>query len=298
MAHIEIRPARQEDRETVFSFCAHTWEWGDYIDRVWDAWLHNEHGALLVATSDGRPIGIGNLRMLNETDAWLEGLRVAPNERAHGVGTSLNMALQEEAMRRGATTARLVTASDNTASLRIMPHVHMRQVGGFAPFRATPIALNAPTAVPDESSERTQLATEADLDEIIDYLNASNIFPAVGGFYYVGFTAYVISDTLLETHIANQHVYLLRRWNRLDGLAIAELRQEHDGPRLSIGYIDGMTIESISLIAYDLRRHATSLGATSIYVYAPDLVLVRDGLAGIGYEWKGDVFYTFERSLV
>lgn len=295
MAQIEIRPAQAEDRETVFAFCEHTWEWGDYIERVWDEWLNDPQGQLVVATDDGRPVGIAHLRMLNATDAWLEGLRVNPEYRGHGVGTALNLALQEEAMRRGATTVRLVTESDNTASLHIMPHVHMRQIGGFAPFKATPLRTQ-PTH--NDSSERTQLATIDDLDDIIDYLNASNVFPAIGGLYYVGFTAYVISDTLLEAHIAAQHVYLLRRWDRLDGLAIVEPRQEHDGLRLSIGYIDGMTIEAISLIAYDLRRRAVESGAGIIYVYSPDLVLIRDGLAGIEYEWDGHVFYTFERGLV
>ena len=59
-----------------------------------------------------------------------------------------------------------------------------------------------------------------------------------------------------------------------------------------------MTIEAISLVAYDLRRRLSALGMLSIYAYAPDLVLVRDGLAGIEYEWDGKLFYTYERGLV
>lgn len=292
---IEIRPARDEDRKAVFAFCEHTWEWGDYIPNVWDNWLHDPQGELLVATSGGVPIAIGHMRMLNASDAWLEGLRVDPAHRLHGIGTALNMALQEAALRHGATTVRLVTESTNTGSLRIMPHVHMRQVGGFVPFRAEPL-LREPGR--RDHYERTEVATLADLDDIINYLNASNVFPANGGLYYAGFTGYTISDTLLEEHINARHVYLLRRWERLDGLAIAEPRQEHDGLRLSVGYLDGMTIESISLIAHDLRRRAAELEVSLVYVYAPDLVLVRDGLTGIGYEWGGTVFYTFERGLV
>ena len=59
-----------------------------------------------------------------------------------------------------------------------------------------------------------------------------------------------------------------------------------------------MTIEAISLVAYDLRRRLPALDLESIYAYAPDLMLIRDGLAGIEYEWDGKIFYTFERSLV
>ena len=296
MEQVEIRPACDADREAVFAFCAQTWEWGDYIPNVWENWLHDPHGKLLVATDDKQPVGLAHLQMLSESDAWLEGLRIAPDHRLHGLGTALNMALQEEALRRGATTVRLVTESTNTASLHIMPHVHMRQVGGFVPFCAVPLERTPESR--HAQYERTQLATMNDLDDIINYLNVSNVFPSAGGLYYAGFTGYTISDTLLEEYITAQHVYLLRRWERLDGLAIAEPRQEHDSLRLSVGYIDGMTIESISLIAHDLRRRATELEVENIYVYAPDLVLVRDGLTGIGYEWNGNVFYTFERELV
>src|SRR5438270_918944 len=82
-----------------------------------------------------------------------------------------------------------------------------------------------------------------DLDEIVHYLNASSIFPALGGFYYLGFRAYSLTAEFLEEKIAAQQVFLLHRWNRLDGLAIAEQREwEHGGKQLSVGYIDGTII--------------------------------------------------------
>lgn len=295
MAQIEIRAARAEDRAAVLAFCEHTWEWGDYIPYVWNDWLQNPDGKLFVATSEGVPVGVSHLLMVSALDAWLEGVRVDARYRQQGIASSLNITMMAEAMQRGATHARFLTESTNTGSIRVAEHVHMRQVGGFVPFTA-----NALPASPQRTYgiDSTQLATPDDIDEIIDYLNASNVFPAVGGLYYVGFTAYVITAELLAEKVAAQQVYLLRRWNRLDGLAIAEPRTERNGKRLSLGYIDGMTIESISLIAYDLRRRLTTSGLESIYAYAPDLVLVRDGLIGIEYEWNGSVFYTFERSLL
>ena len=107
-----------------------------------------------------------------------------------------------------------------------------------------------------------------------------------------------ITAELLETKIADQNVYLLRRWDRLDGLAIAEPREEHTGKYLSLGYIDGTAIEAISLIAYDLRHRLPELGLTFMQAYVPDLVLIRDALNGIEYKWDGFVFYTYERSLI
>jgi hypothetical protein len=172
----------------------------------------------------------------------------------------------------------------------------MLQVGAFVPFFAAPLS-----AVPARhvGLERTQLATADDLNEIVHYLNASSIFPGVGGFYYLSFRAYSITTEFLEEKIGAQQVYLLRRWNRLDGLAIAEqIEWKQVRKQLSVGYIDGTTTDAISLIAYDFLRRLPELGLEGVYIYAPDLVMVHDALTGIGYELDGKVFYTFERGLV
>ena len=293
MAYTEIRPARPEDRNAVLAFCAHTWEWGDYIEYVWDEWLHDPQGQMFVATVDGQAVGVAHFRMLSATEAWLEGMRIDPAYRQQGLATAINNTMLAEAMKRGATVARLITESTNTAAIRAMGHSFMRQVGAFVPFRAMPVTT-APKS--EYGMERPQLATTADIDEIVDYLNASNIFPAVGGLYYLGFTAYAITNDLLEAKVQAKHVYLLRRWDRLDGLAIAEPRQGRHDNHLFIGYIDGTT-EAISLIAYALRRMVHDMGLESVSAHAPDLMMVRDAFVGAEYEWDGKVFYTYERRL-
>lgn len=287
----EIRPARPEDREPILAFCRDTWEWGDYIDLVWDTWLNDPAGRLFAATIDEQPIGICHMRMMTSVDAWLEGLRVHPDYRHLGIARQLNEAALLEAMRRNATYARLMIDSTNTRSIQISESAHMRRVAGVALFTVKPFA------VPTRAQEETQLATSEDLDEIIDYLNVSNIFPLTGGLYYVTYAAYPITSEMLEEKIAAQQVYLLRRWNRLDGLAIAEPRDEHWDKHISVGYIDGTTIEAISLIGYDLRRRLPELKLESARVYVPDLVLPREAFTALEYNWDGTTYYIYERGL-
>lgn len=294
MTQIAVRPAREEDREQVLTFCAHTWEWGDYIERTWNDWLHNANGLLLVLHVDERPAGIIHMRMLTTIDAWLEGLRVDPEFRGHGYAKMLHEEATLEAMRRGAKYIRLIIESGNASSQHVAKTEHMRPVGAFALYTGGPLSM---AAMRRPVQDRPRLATEADLDEIIDYLNSSNIFPLTGGLYYAGFTAYPITEELLREKIAAGSVYILRRWERLDGLAIAEVREEWQGNRLSVGYIDGTAIEPISLIAYDLRRRLTELEIETIRVFAPELVIVRDAFTGIEYEWDGLIFNTYERGL-
>lgn len=298
MAQIEIRPARAEDRAAILAFCTQTWSWGDYIDYVWDEWLSNPNGRLLVATADSKPVGVANMQMLDKANVWLEGLRVHPDYRRQGIARALLEERLLEAMRRGATHARamvIMVEGQCEAPIRLLESMHMRRVGSFVIYDATPLtALSGSPA-----RERIQLATQDDLDDIIDYLNASNIFPLVGGLYYIWFAAYPITAELLEQKIAAQQIYLLRRWDRLDGLAIVDTREGFVKKNsLMLGYIDGTTIEAISLIAYDLRYHLAEMELQSIRVYAPDLILVHDALRGIGYEAEGTLYCTFERELV
>ena len=97
MPDFEVRPARPEDREAVLAFCQQTWEWGDYLEYVWDEWLNNPQGKLFVATIDGQPVGVANIRMLNKTEAWFEGMRIDPTFRQQGIASALFNAQLAEA---------------------------------------------------------------------------------------------------------------------------------------------------------------------------------------------------------
>jgi hypothetical protein len=248
---------------------------------------------LFVATIDNQPVAVSHLRMLNKTDAWLEGIRVDSARRQHGLAKALNVAMMAEAKRRGATNARLIAESTNAAAITLSERGLFRQIGAFALYRAIPEAVSMKQQY---GLEIPQLATQDDIDDIIGYLNTSNIFPAIGGLYYHSFIAYTITSDFLEAKVQANQVYVLRRWNRLDGLAIAESHMIRRGSQLSVGYIDGTT-ESISLIAYALRQQIVGMGLESVNAYVPDLIMVRDAFVGAGYEWDGNIFCTYGRKL-
>ena len=194
---------------------------------------------LVIATVDGKPVGVARFQILTPKEAWFEGMRVNAEYRNHGVAKAINDYMLAEAKKRGATVTRLITESVNAPAIRSLEHgTGMERVAAYAPYKAGPLP---------EQSKRTSgletptLATETDVDEIIDYLNNSNIFPAIGGLYYSGFTAWQITPEFIEQKVAAGEVYILRRWNRLDGLAMIERREGRMGKDLFIGYIDGTT---------------------------------------------------------
>src|SRR2546421_10274186 len=143
MPDFEVRPAHPEDREAILAFCQQTWEWGDYIEYVWEEWLNNPQGKLFVATKDNQPVGVANMRMLNKTEAWFEGMRIDPTFRQHGIASALFDAQLTEARHRGATTARLITESTNSAAIRLLERSSMNRIGAYAIYQA--VAATIPT---------------------------------------------------------------------------------------------------------------------------------------------------------
>src|SRR5690348_11404580 len=104
-----MRPAQAADREAVLAFCRQTWDWGDYLDRVWDAWIAQPRGMFAVATVGGRVMGVDKLTFLSADEAFFEGLRVDPAYRGQGYAARMEEYLLAEAARQGARVVRLLT---------------------------------------------------------------------------------------------------------------------------------------------------------------------------------------------
>jgi hypothetical protein len=42
------RVAQNRDKKQILDFCKTTFEWGDYIHEVWDIWIKEKDGLLIV----------------------------------------------------------------------------------------------------------------------------------------------------------------------------------------------------------------------------------------------------------
>ncbi|MGA1974562.1 MAG: GNAT family N-acetyltransferase [Conexivisphaerales archaeon] len=115
-----VRKARPEDREEVLSFCIDTFDWGDYIDEVFDIWLKAPDSLLLVAETQGKPVGIIHARLMDHGAAWLEGLRVRPSHRRLGAGRAMTRKALELLGELGHHNVRLLTESNNEASMSLV----------------------------------------------------------------------------------------------------------------------------------------------------------------------------------
>lgn len=115
-----IREARRSDRREVAEFTSRTWKWGDYIMSVWDQWISDEKGKLLVAEEGGKVIGLMRLAIRPEGEAYLAGARVHPDFRRRGVATALTKKCIEYARSMGAKFVSLATSSKNLPAISLV----------------------------------------------------------------------------------------------------------------------------------------------------------------------------------
>lgn len=285
---LEIRPARAEDRDAVFAFCAQTWDDGDYIPEVWDTWLADADGAFLAAVEDGRPVGIIHLALLSPQEAWLEGIRVDPAARRQGIGRELTARAMAIARERGAVVARLFTSSDNTASQAMVTGLGFDQVAAFVRYRATAESLPEPETIPPGATLRT--ASLADLDTLWSYLKGSNLVPLNGGLIVDGWVARALTRSVLETRLDSGDVLVLEAWGQIQALAVLRTDvgedDEEGTSRLVAEYVDGMA-EWIGRLARALRGLAARRGLERVVVALPSLLILHDAMDGAGFQRPG-----------
>ena len=123
-AQVKIRKAKPSDKSSVLEISKKIWSGHDYLPQVWDDWLADKNARLIVATPNGKTVGVAHASLQTPYIAWLEGVRIHEQYRGLGIAGKLNKALVEWARRRGARVARLSTGSRNHASRK-----HLQKIG-------------------------------------------------------------------------------------------------------------------------------------------------------------------------
>jgi GNAT superfamily N-acetyltransferase len=117
---VEIRPATHDDYEAVVAFTENTWadrDGGDYIPSIYHEWIDKDDAETLVADAGDELAGIAQVVALTEDEAWCQGMRTNPDYRGQGISVAINVGMFDWARERGATVARNMVFSWNTAGL-------------------------------------------------------------------------------------------------------------------------------------------------------------------------------------
>lgn len=236
MTPLEIRPARPDDRDAVLSFCARIWEGHDYLPQVWDEWLNDAQGLLLVALREGVPIAVARADLSLPHEAWLEGMRVDPAHHQEGVATALFEAQLEEVARRGVRVARLMTVGTNWPVHRMCTRLGFQRVARVRQRhrdlqRGTPPAAARPLE-PGEWSVAQALLLGPARRGTLSFLQAT------GGLYSRGGIWTEWNETRLHEHLARGEVWVWEEKGRPAALAVISPHRRRRGA-FEIGLWEG-----------------------------------------------------------
>jgi len=277
---LEIRRARPEDREVVFSFCAHTWEDGDYIPQVWEAWLADEEGPLLVGVWDGQVVAVEKITRSSADEVWLEGLRVDPRRRRQGIARALFHYALEWAKSNGARFVRLATSSTNRTVQRMVEAAGLRHVLSCPYYQGQALA----------GGEEPERLSQEVAGEVWERLRRWGGLERAHYLYAHEWAWEPLTSERLQEHLAAGQVWGVRREGLLAALAIFEER----GEQPTIGFLDGEN-EGVIRLARSLRFRARRHPSGKIAALPREEPALLSALEEAGYQRVWDFsFWVYE----
>jgi GNAT superfamily N-acetyltransferase len=235
---LKFRHAKQSDKEDVLRFCTNTFEWGDYIEEVWDVWYSDPNGYLMIAEKNEMIAAVSHAYVCpNRNRIWLEGIRVNPDFRRRSIGTELIKKMVQYGKKQGAQEAAGLVSVKNVASQAMM------EKNGFV-VTSRWIYCNSSTNVHQEPDNgQAKIATLKDKEVMRSYLKQSQIFRAAAENYahlWRWYHLHLDSD-VLHNLIDNRKIIIMTNHDHsiIHGLMIIN---KNDNNMFQIGYIDAVDV--------------------------------------------------------
>jgi GNAT superfamily N-acetyltransferase len=265
-----IRPARADDRDDVVAFTSETWsdrDVRDYIPDVFSQWIETDGPTrrTVVADVEDSAVAICQGVLLTDEEAWLQGMRVAPDHRGADHGRALTTHLMDWAATQGATVARNMVFDWNPAGMG------QSRALGFSPTTScrwaepAPGGSGPPAEGPFEISENVARAWR--------YWTHSDVRTALGGLALDPDEAWALSEldrTRLAALADRERVFTVRA-DRTRGMAVRVGTRDRDGKTVAdyaVGAWDDP--DAARALFEELRSDAADCGADDTRVCIPD----------------------------
>jgi len=239
---LKFRRAEQSDKNSVLRFCTNTFEWGDYIEAVWDVWYADPNGYLMIAEENEVIAAVSHAYLCpNMNRVWLEGVRVNPNFRRRAIGTELIKKMVQYGKEQGAQEAAGLVSVKNVASQGMMDK------NGFTVTSRWIYCYSSTKIYKEPDIGKATIATLKDKETIYSYLKQSEIFKAAAA-NYVNFWRWYnldIDSEVLHNLIDNRKIIISTNHNhsKINGLMIIN---KNDNNMFQIGYIDAVDVLTLN----------------------------------------------------
>ena len=304
---MRIRPATKKDKGHVLRFCDNTFDWGDYIGDVWDSWLTDQSGLLIVAEENDcnldcrkspSVIAVSHVSLCpTKENIWLEGIRVNPKYRRRSVATELIDEMISFGEEHGAKEASAMVSKNNIASQLMMEKSGFTAVSKWNYYSIDKNPHNA-----ENVKSKSKVASSLDTDIIRNYLNRSETYKSSGQKYVSSWrwcSFDLVSDTL--PRLVNSRKVLVVGNDPIEGLAIINSAREWNKTGNSIGqivYLDSSNTRALK----DICGFTINLMYTQgelcdrIQVYSPQITS-ESTIMGLLKTDKSEQFLLYEREI-
>jgi ribosomal protein S18 acetylase RimI-like enzyme len=268
---LKFRFAKKSDKEDILKFCVNTFDWGDYIDQVWDLWFSESNGALIVAENEirhtkGSVIAVSHVSLCpNRKNIWLEGIRVNPDYRRRSIATELLSKMLSYGKLQGAKEASAIVGINNLPSQLMMENNGFNVISKWN-YYSTDKAQ-------EFEKDNVRTAAFSDIKKVWDYLKQSQIYKSSGKRYVNSWRWYSFDSETLSSIIKDGKL-LISGNDVIEGIAIIN----KDGywnknDVFQIVYLDAASISSLyDLIGFVLSFvHSANDQYKRIQIFSPQI---------------------------
>jgi N-acetylglutamate synthase-like GNAT family acetyltransferase len=286
---LKFRHAKQSDKNNVLRFCTNTFEWGDYIEQVWDVWYSDPNGYLMVVEEDNGVIAAVSHAYVcpNRNRVWLEGIRVNPDFRRKSIGTELIKKMVQYGKEQGAQEAAAVVSVNNIASQAMM------EKNGFVVTSRWSYCYSTSKVYQKPETGQARIATLKDKEMICSYLKQSQIFRAAAE-NYVDFWRWYYLDLdsgVLQNLIDNKKVVIIMgtHHSTIDGVTIIN---KYNNNMFQIGYLDASDVSTLThLIAFVINLayyyELAEKRCEKVQMFVPQMPFIQSVMADSGINQYG-----------
>lgn len=270
---IKIRPARPSDKAVVLGFCKHTFgRWGDYMPEVWGQWVKTKHGLFFVATIKDVPVGVGKITDHRPGELWLEGLRVDPKYRGHGIGRIIQDYTWKKAMSLKPRYIRYATGSYNKISQHLGQSKSMKIVAEFDEYTGKLLPARETVLVPARLKE---------CGEYLSLFNRDRMAKPWKGMYLDSWSAKTFDKQAIDGLIKQKRVYGYYDQRGLAGALV--ILQSKDKKYYNYCRVAALDPKTLQTVLKEGRKLGHLLGAKKTEMHLPKSPWFRSIVKGTGW---------------
>nr|MDO8134573.1 GNAT family N-acetyltransferase [Candidatus Njordarchaeum guaymaensis] len=281
-----IREARISDRKPVIEFTQGTFSWGDYIERVFDKWIADRFGKLLVAEVNGAVIGLSFVKLTKKGEVWLQGGRVDKNYRGKGIGKAMIkecLRIAKEEMR--ASVARLIIDKVNSVAQNVATNQGFKKMCEFIELE------RKAEHVKDASLFRgVKVADVGSTPRAWLFARSSPIFKKSGGLYTVRFVWYSLDEEDFRQFSSQGKTLVYEHAGKIHGVMLFDESGTEVGVEKSVQscYLDSDSSAGIRALSSFLVNHAADKGLETVKLWTYSDKEIIHSLKEIGFKGEED----------